>query len=756
MNKLKFRRIKVLPAAVFMMIMLCMPLFASAQSDFTAYIPNEAAEGVVSQWEGKALSLTSTRQPQECLQRALQFKDGSWWGLKLKRENNADVSTWGSPGYSYNEYNESVEILLPDSQSQWPNFYYHPANPIKAADVKYIVIGLYSSKDMDLCMYPTNEAADEYIIGNTGRVVAIPVRKGYHEYVMNVADTNSCLNWMNSDMAEYDYFRFYDIAGQSEKPATLIFSYIRFVNDAYTGAIKNTDQNGTKVDNNTVEYDTENNVLDFVFPYELDMDSISWTTVTINKMPVKKITTAHAVNNRFRVELGVLENNTEYTVDFRNIKKADGTVMNTSFSFTTVQTERSDREAYLPYSLYTEISRQWDGADAAVTTDDYSEYKQRCISFDDGSWWGWQTLNDGDVSDWASALYRYDPNSKTMNIKLPKDQQHWPHFYYRLPAELKASEVSDVVAGIYSSKDMELYMYPTDEAMDEYVQGNSDRVVVFKLKAGYHEYVIHLNDSTCVKGWNDGGEYSYFHFYDTNGINETGAELKFSYLRFVKDEYKGFLSQTDYRGKYIVNGTKNYNPENMIMDFVFLDNPDVSAVTQQSVTVNGKPAEWVMTDQTNTGRIRVQLGNLQSGMKYTVKFPGIKKADGTQEDDFVFRTAGDSDIEDKVSLKLVTGYGTSDCTEVTETTEIAGKTVTAVCSGLRGGDEAKTYRTIIALYKDNVLQDIRFCEVSPESGSAAEEQSVGIDVPNDGNRYSIKAFVWEKASQISVCDAVQK
>lgn len=735
-------------------LIVCGVISVYAQNDFKVYIPNAENTGIVSQWEGETLPMTDTYKSGDYLQRAICFKDGSWWGLKLKRENNADVSNWGSPGYKYDESRHTVEVLLPDSDAQWPNFYYHPAQPIKAAEVKYITVGLYSSRDMDLCIFPTNEAEDEYATGSENRLVALNVKKGYHEYTVNVGDTNSCLNWINGDMTEYDYFRFYDVAGQKEKPATLIFSYIRFVNDEYKGTLQSTEMNGTQIEDVTAEYNTNNIFLDFVFPYDLDMDSVSWSTVTVNGAPVKNIITDNTKNDRFRVDLGILDNNMEYTVQFKNMKKADGTAADGTFTLTTVQTKRKDVEAYIPYSLHDGVKNSWNGKYSPINTADFSEYSNRCIYFEDGSWWGWKTAKDGDVSEWASAMYQYNSETGTININLPEDTDHWPHFYYRPANSVKARETMYVVAGIYASRDMEIYMYPVNQEADENVQGSFDNVVVFKLKKGYYEYIISLDDITCVKGWYNGGEYDYFHFYDPDGIGEKGAEVRFSYLCFAGSEYKGFLNQTDYRGKYIADGTENYNCENTMIDFIFLDDLDMDTVTQQSVTVNGENAAWIMRDPASKNRLRVNLGKLSDNTKYTVRFPGISNTAGNLIDErFVFDTGGGNSAD--ITLKLFRGYGTEKCEEIAEGDDISGQTVSAVCSGL-GEEDEKTYNIIIALYKNGILQSVKSKDISPQNRDYFTEYSVSTEVPENDGKYEVSAFLWEKGTQNPIFGAVKR
>ncbi len=753
MNVFKTLLKKACEAAVSVSILLCCGIISvSAQSDFKAYIPDTENAGIVSGWEGKTLPLTDTYKPGDYLQRVIKFKDGSWWGLQLKRENNADVSNWGSPGYKYDDNRHTVEVLLPDSAAQWPNFYYHPAKPIKASDVKYIVIGLYSSRDMDLCMFPTYEAADEYASGAENRLVALNVKKGYHEYFINVEDTNRSLNWINSDMPEYDYFRFYDMAGQKEKPATLIFSYIRFVNDEYKGTLQGTEISGIQVKDGIIGYDTENNILDFVFSYELDSESVSWSTITLNGSPVKNIITDNTKSDRFRVDLGNLDHNTEYTVHFKNLKSADGMAVDETFTFTTVQTQRKNIEAYIPYSEHDGVKNSWSGKYSPINTPDFSEYSNRCIYFEDGSWWGWKTEKDGDVSVWASAMYQYDSETETVGINLPEDADHWPHFYYRPSDTVKSWETAYIVAGIYASRDMEIYMYPVNRKSDENVQGSADNVVVFKLKSGYHEYIISLNDKSCVNGWYNGGEYDYFHFYDIDGTAERGSEVRFSYLCFAGDDYKGFLNQTDYRGRFVADGIRNYDCENTVIDFVFLDDLDMNTVTQQSVTVNGKNAAWVMQDTASENRIRVNLGKLSDNTKYTVRFSGISNADGNSvNEEFVFST-GDAE---QVKLRLLKNYGTDRCEEITENTDISGQTVSAVCSGLGSQDE-KICSIIIALYKDGILQSVKKEDISPLNRDTSSEYSVSVNVPKDDGKYEVSAFCWENVLQKPICEAVKR
>ena len=98
MNVFKTLLKKACEAAVSVSILLCCGIISvSAQSDFKAYIPDTENAGIVSGWEGKTLPLTDTYKPGDYLQRVIKFKDGSWWGLQLKRENNADVSNWEAP-----------------------------------------------------------------------------------------------------------------------------------------------------------------------------------------------------------------------------------------------------------------------------------------------------------------------------------------------------------------------------------------------------------------------------------------------------------------------------------------------------------------------------------------------------------------------------------------------------------------------------------------------------------------------------------
>ncbi len=622
-------------------------LHASADTTVGMYVPNAEPSGVVNSWAGTQELASKTTDPTEYQQRCIYFEDGSWWGEQLKKEGDKDVTWWAAPRYNYNAVRKTVGVKVPDyaSAQQWPHFYYHPAEDVVAADVQYIVLGMYSSRDIKINLYPTWEASNEYL-SNNNYLIDLNLKQGFHEYLIDVGSTTSEFysRWNNSETPKYDYFHFYDETGKQCKATDFEIAYMKFVNSDFDGDISQA-VSGEEVTDGSTDYNAENNIADFVFDGDLDMSTVSTSTVQVNGQDTEWVMNNELSSDSIRVNLGALENTTKYTVSFNGMKYEDGTEITDTFTFTTSEAVvkptptpgpqvRDSIEMYTPSTDNTGAVSSWDGSATPVDTADMTAYQQRAVNFADGSWWGTKLKNQngGDVTNWASPGYAYDGDAQAVGILLPAGSQQWPNFYYHPATSFKAADVKNIVIGLYSTKDATINMYPTNEASDEYISGNNDRLAVLNVKSGYHEYVIDVNDTDICANWiNDAvTEYDYIRFYNTAGQSEPETLLKFSYIKFVNDQYKGLMKDAETNGTKVQDGAKDYDKANSTVDFLFPYALNFNTVTTSAITINGEPVKQIMTNSNVTDRVRVDLGTLKNNRTYTVSFDGITGSNGEE------------------------------------------------------------------------------------------------------------------------------
>ena len=280
--------------------------------------------GVIAQWEGtQAISDNYAKQNEAAL-KAIKFEDGSFWGRIQK--NGDDWSSGSNVGYAYDSDSQTVKAKMNMGNTDWPNAYFGLGSAVSTANVKRIIIGVKSDRDIEnFRMW--YHSYDEENCDN--RYDTVNLKQGFHEYTIYVSASTK---W--KELSSYNYFQFdYD---QTE--TNLEFAYIRFVDDTYVGRSED-DGNGTWLENGAVNYNPDDTVVDIVLPNgkffkDPTANPVQASQVKINNQPVKWVLHG-GTSGRIRVNLGKLNANTDYTISFDGVKDTNDALIEDTFTFKT-------------------------------------------------------------------------------------------------------------------------------------------------------------------------------------------------------------------------------------------------------------------------------------------------------------------------------------------------------------------------------------------------------------------------------------
>lgn len=382
------------------------------------------------------------------------------------------------------------------------------------------------------------------------------------------------------------------------------------------------------------------------------------------------------------------------------------------------------------------VVESWDGTlsladDAAENAS--TEFAQRLINFEDGSYWGY--MNGG--ADWTRGNrveYRYDADSSFMQLKMNSGEGGWANAYFHLGQSAPSDKVSKIILAVNSNRHVDNFrMSFRKDGNDN--PGNG-RYFGFELKQGFYEYTIDVSENEL---WAEQDAYDYFKFdYEPQDAGVV-TELDVAYLRLVDDTYEGACNDSG-DGIWIRNGTENYDINDTVVDMALPAGKtfaEGTVLTSDSVTINGKPAEWVICGSSN--RIRVNLGRLVSNMKYVIRFNEVYYNDGTAADDiFTFTTA------ERISLSgiglLKNGAFVKDMSSVSAGDELELK---LYCLS-NNSDEPAVFYVIQALYGNGgALVDVGVTKVMLAAQQVLTESTLDMTVPGEvTNAERLSLFIW--------------
>ena len=382
------------------------------------------------------------------------------------------------------------------------------------------------------------------------------------------------------------------------------------------------------------------------------------------------------------------------------------------------------------------VVESWDGTlsladDAAENAS--TEFAQRLINFEDGSYWGY--MNGG--ADWTRGNrveYRYDADSSFMQLKMNSGEGGWANAYFHLGQSAPSDKVSKIILAVNSNRHVDNFrMSFRKDGNDN--PGNG-RYFGFELKQGFYEYTIDVSENEL---WAEQDAYDYFKFdYEPQDAGVV-TELDVAYLRLVDDTYEGACNDSG-DGIWIRNGTENYDINDTVVDMALPAGKtfaEGTVLTSDSVTINGKPAEWVICGSSN--RIRVNLGRLVSNMKYVIRFNEVYYNDGTAADD-----TAEFITKERISCGSIEvlngGARLPDISSVSAGDELTVK-INCLCNET---DDTAEFYVIPALYADGgILAKVDITHVLLSAYQIMPEAKFTFSVPDmTGQAEKLAVYIW--------------
>ena len=330
MEKLKLNSLVAIAAAV-IMFFSTFTVCAEEKTMFGLRLlkPDQTA-GVIDSWEGTQALADDTAENASTAfeQRLIEFADGSYWGFK-----NADGADW-TYGNKV-EYKQDTGRSLMQLKAYSPdegamNIYFHLGKSLPSADVKKIVLGINSSRDIGNFRMRFRQDGGP---NEAGRYFSVALEQGFHEYTIDVSS-----NQYWDELDTYDYFQCdYEDQYTFKDVTDLEVAYIRFVDDTYTGSC-DVSGSGTWIENGTLDYDRADTIVDVVLPEGKSFapgTAITSDRITINGRPVKWAICG--TDDRVRVNLGLLASTVKYTIVFNGVYYSSGAAADDIFTFTTAE-----------------------------------------------------------------------------------------------------------------------------------------------------------------------------------------------------------------------------------------------------------------------------------------------------------------------------------------------------------------------------------------------------------------------------------
>ena len=295
-------------------------------SDPLRLLKPDQTTGVIDSWEGtQALADDAAENASTAFeQRLIEFADGSYWGFK--NTDGADWTYGNKVEYKQDTGRSLMQLKAYSPDEGAMNIYFHLGKSLPSADVKKIVLGINSSRDIGNFRMRFRQDGGP---NEAGRYFSVALEQGFHEYTIDVSS-----NQYWDELDTYDYFQCdYEDQYTFKDVTDLEVAYIRFVDDTYTGSC-DVSGSGTWIENGTLDYDRADTIVDVVLPEGKSFapgTAITSDRITINGRPVKWAICG--TDDRVRVNLGRLNNNTQYTVGFDGVYYSNGIKASGVFTF---------------------------------------------------------------------------------------------------------------------------------------------------------------------------------------------------------------------------------------------------------------------------------------------------------------------------------------------------------------------------------------------------------------------------------------
>lgn len=740
---------------------------ADADCGVAMYIPKPANEytDYVGGWESaETLVIGDDGTPDWTVD---VLSPASWGGIKTESGSVWKAGWDEKTHHRYNSQSGTVTVQYPCPWTDGDQFEHLTlGNFITTADVDYIVMGINSNVDTDnLIMYAGKEWADAN--GNSSTLLSI--KKGFHEYVCPTSNENQ--SWGKHDnkvcgwnsYEQINQLRFSlggELKNQNFTPIELEFSYVRFVGAKYDGTLLDVDKSGIEIENGAENYSLENNIVDFSFLDDLNLDTVNKSNVTINGGPVEWVMTSDMAPNVFRANLGTLKKNKTYTIRFDGVKKADGTAVADAFTFTTPRTEPVNVTPELHrVDLTKGIVGGWESTEAPK--DDMNQWVKD--AFANAGWFHITSVKNNDwFYGWFTSMKdRYNTDTGTVSVEVnPKYNNEEtqgndanPDIALTLGQSVSTANAKYVAIGVTASKAGQITVYNTQNQNSSAGLSKVESPASINYKQGFNECIYPLN----AEAYSQVDSLRFSHA--PSGFDP--YTLEFSYVRFVDESYQGLPDKLDETTKIDYSRFMEYNADDNIVGFKFPCDLDFSTLEAENITLNGIAADWVMTSPEDKRSFRAYFSAMKPIMRCRLNIMGLQNTEGSDLviNEYQFNTAAKEDLTGKsapiMTWELVENYKTENETLLTKDTPLAGKTFTAVTGGLYNNtDQEKQYMLAVVRYQNNRLDDVVSKNVTLAAHQMVGEQTVDVTVPVDSTGYTYKAFAWNAADMIPLCRAI--
>lgn len=656
------------------------------------------------------------------------FSNAGWYDITTSGGGSWKAAWDTAASHRYNTAGGTVTVQYPKGQSadSWTALTLNA--PVTAGDVGYLAIGVNSNIDTTrVRMYACTSGWDD---GGSKRSAGLNIKKGDNEIICPVSagdqawSADNVIYQWGEDIQRLKFMADKNLSDDIE----LTFKYVRFVA-----------KTGQKIENGATEYDTKNNVADFVFEQAMNVNSINTANVTINGQPVKAVTALEG-GCTFRVDLGTLSRGNTYTVRFADAETADGNPVVGEFTFST----QSDAPIHAVPELRKPDTASFIGGWDCTETPDAGNNIAVIDNYSNASWFDIKTTtgNYWKYNWYTSVEHRYDIEDGTVSLRISPsykdgDNDANPDTMLNFGTPVDGAAAKYLIIGMDSVR---------NDQFTAYVKQGTETGVVFKVEEGFHEYVLPLSLGSSE-------QITAIRFsHAPSGFDP--FEVQFSYVRFADASYKRIgggeeIAYTPYM---------EFDADNQIVDFVFPCDLDFDTVKAENITLNGAGAEYVLTDAEKPNALRAYFPAMTPITRCRVNIAGLQSVYGNSiiVDEYRF-TTGSGESAPIMSWELVENYKTADEELLTADTAIAGKTITAVTGGLyNNSDTKKTYSLMIALYKDGALKNVVMDKAELDAKTAIGERAVQIDVPDDGNTYAVKAFAWDYDAMSPLCRTISQ
>lgn len=622
------------------------------------------------------------------------------------------------------------------------------------ATVKKIVFGIKiinaaSSGDITMPFYyNTNDGSQTYATTpTTNRMGNLTFKQGteFQEYVL---DTTG-LPYFSGNISKIWF--------APGTPTVNIFEvdYIRFVTDEYPAQLSNIG-GGTQVADFTKDYSRHNNVLDFKFPNDLDMTTVTKENITINGEPIASVAVSSAVTDGFRVNLGTLRSATRYRVEFPGVKMTGGADAGGQFVFTTGTGILGSTEFTTGLES---INSGYFIADNGVLPENVvHDPLNGSVSITTGA-----AGKDGTfIQMYPNAVGIATDNIKQIVMRVRKNVSASLNYYLLLNGKTQATGTStdEIQARIY---------IPASEEFQEYIIDVSTLDQSIWAGQTLNTFRLDLNANAEI-------EFDYFRIvtyeYETNGMlaNWTFAGANPPGLG---SSYRGGTPQIAYAQEQDgikFTGTvgdliKSGDSANIYI------NPQTVGKTEIAVTSTSGMASvplylskkaWYPTLTPRTERIAsFKIPANSTNSIFEIEPLSDVPASSGNMNFYVSLPVGDIkfhyirmypknyvanpvDVQFR-TFELLSGFETD--SEAPLSGSLPEGEITAVIGGiLNPADGPVAYSLILALYKGDVLEGVEYSSISISAGRrAAAQQSVSITVPQGGG-YDVKAFLWNEGN----------